>query len=122
VGSEKLPSREVKLNILCLENHEVDNSRATDQPTPIQVLVDTDQIEYEGELLGELPEPQPQEQDIFTRHTWPDNPARVAKILSEVKLGDDITRDEKQQLKDFIRHHADIFALSLKDVAHYCCT
>jgi hypothetical protein len=98
VGSERLPSREVA------------------NPSAIHVLVDADQTEYEGELLGELPEPQPQEQDIHTRHTWPDNPARVVKILSEVKIGDDITKDEKQQLEDFIKRNADVFALSLKEL------
>ena len=98
VGSERLPSREVA------------------NPSSIHVLVDADQIEYEGELLGELPELQPQEQDIHTRHMWPDNSARVAKILLEVKLGDDITEDEKRQLEDFIRRNVDVFALSIKEV------
>ncbi|KAG2357995.1 hypothetical protein BDR07DRAFT_1211934, partial [Suillus spraguei] len=52
----------------------------------------------------------------FTRHTWPDNPARIARILEEIKLGDDITEDEKQQLENFVRRNADVFALSLKEV------
>ncbi|KAG2737419.1 hypothetical protein P692DRAFT_20823768 [Suillus brevipes Sb2] len=98
VGSERLPSREVV------------------NPPSIHVLVDANQLEYEGELLGELPELQPQEQDIHTRHMWPDNSARVAKILLEVKLGDDITEDEKRQLEDFIRRNVDVFALSIKEV------
>ncbi|KAG2337900.1 hypothetical protein BDR05DRAFT_894568, partial [Suillus weaverae] len=83
---------------------------------PIQVLIDANQAEHKGEILGELPELQPQGQDIYTRHTWPDNPARVAKILSEVTLGEDITADEKWQLEDFVQCNADIFALSLKEV------
>jgi hypothetical protein len=40
--------------------------------------------------------------DIFTRHTWPDNPARVAKILSDITIDDDITEEERVQLENFI--------------------
>ncbi|KAG2336353.1 hypothetical protein BDR05DRAFT_896849, partial [Suillus weaverae] len=94
------------------ENREADNPKATEPPTSIQVLTDPNQ----QELLGELPEPQPQEQDIYTRHTWPDNPARVARILAEIKFGNDITMEEKSQLEDFVRRNTDVFALSLKEV------
>lgn len=115
MGSETLPSREVEQDTFHCENCEVDSSKVTDSPVPIQVLIDLDQ-EEQGGLLGELPEPQPNEPDIFTRHTWPENPARVMKILSEVTLGNDITADEKQQLEDFIQRNTDIFTLSLKEV------
>ncbi|KIK32381.1 hypothetical protein CY34DRAFT_67248, partial [Suillus luteus UH-Slu-Lm8-n1] len=53
---------------------------------------------------------------IFTRHTWPDNPARVAKILLEITIGDDITEDERVQLENFIQCNAEVFILSLKEV------
>ncbi|KAG1731055.1 uncharacterized protein EDB91DRAFT_1252314 [Suillus paluster] len=112
MGSETLPSREVELDTPHQEKHRIDDSKVAEPPIPIQVLIEPNQVEckQEREHLG------PQPQDIFTRHTWPNNPARVTKILLEITFGDNITIEEKLWLEDFVRCNADIFTLSLKEV------
>ncbi|KAG2051605.1 hypothetical protein BDR06DRAFT_1010322 [Suillus hirtellus] len=102
VGSEKLPSREVEPNQTHCKNTMVDNPNPLVPPAPIQILLDPEPTEDTEELLGELPEPQQDTPDIFTRHTWPNNPARVTKILSEITISNDITADKRMQVEDFI--------------------
>ena len=57
-----------------------------------------------------------EEEVIFTRHTDPFLPARVAKILEAVQIGKDITPAEHEGVKSLIVEFADCFALSLSEV------
>ncbi|TFK59056.1 hypothetical protein BDN72DRAFT_737521, partial [Pluteus cervinus] len=54
----------------------------------------------------------------FTRHTDPFKEARVVEILRQIRIGDDLTSNERQQVQDLIREFADTFALSVKEVNH----
>ncbi|KAJ6598727.1 hypothetical protein B0H10DRAFT_2323768, partial [Mycena sp. CBHHK59/15] len=53
---------------------------------------------------------------IFTRHTDPFNPARVARILDVVEIGDDLTAEERGVVEATIREYADVYALSISEV------
>ena len=54
--------------------------------------------------------------NIFTRATDPFNEARVRAILDVVQLGDDLTLDERSQVRALIAEYADCFALSVTEV------
>ena len=53
---------------------------------------------------------------LFTRKTDPHKPERVAEILRLVTIGDDLTEDERREVRDLISSFADIFALSVHEV------
>ncbi|KIK43907.1 hypothetical protein CY34DRAFT_51597, partial [Suillus luteus UH-Slu-Lm8-n1] len=69
-------------------------------------------------LLGDLPEAAPVSihPSIYTRQSDPFNAARVNEIKRQVKLGDDLTAEELEELNGFIARYADVFALALKEV------
>ena len=56
------------------------------------------------------------EEAIFTRQTEPFLPARVAKILELVQIGDDVSEVQRDEVKQLITEFADCFALSLSEV------
>ncbi|KIK00722.1 hypothetical protein K443DRAFT_52292, partial [Laccaria amethystina LaAM-08-1] len=53
---------------------------------------------------------------IFTHHTDPFLPARVMKILELVKIGEDVTTAQREEVKSLVTEFADCFALSLSEV------
>lgn len=53
---------------------------------------------------------------IFTRVTDPFKAEHVKAIVDAVKIGDDVTADEKTQIEALIAEFADCFALSVKEV------
>jgi hypothetical protein len=53
---------------------------------------------------------------ILTRKTAPHNPERVNAILEEVTIGQDLTPDQTQQVRDLIAKYAECFALSMSEV------
>ena len=54
--------------------------------------------------------------NIFTRVTDPFKPARIQAILDVVQLGDDLTENERSQVRALIAEYADCFALSVTEV------
>jgi hypothetical protein len=54
---------------------------------------------------------------LYTRFTDPFNTQRVQEILGSVTIGDDISTDQRVEVKNLIRQYADIFALSVSKVA-----
>ncbi|KAJ7701788.1 hypothetical protein B0H17DRAFT_1195009 [Mycena rosella] len=59
------------------------------------------------------PDPAP---SIFTRDTDPFKPERVAQILKDVRVGADLSAEERVQVEDLIKEFADVFALSVGEV------
>ncbi|KAJ6459055.1 hypothetical protein C8R45DRAFT_843592, partial [Mycena sanguinolenta] len=53
---------------------------------------------------------------VYTRATDPFNPERVAKILELVRIGSDLTEEQKGIVRSFVTEHADVFALSAGEV------
>jgi len=53
---------------------------------------------------------------IFTRHSDPHKPERVARILQEVTIGPDITAHQREEIHRLLEEYADCFALSIKEV------
>jgi hypothetical protein len=74
--------------------------------------------ETDGQLLGEIPELQPAGSNtlIYTRQTDPFKPARIKEILRQITIGTDMSKDEQEELKQFIADNADCFTLTLKEV------
>ncbi|TFK58739.1 hypothetical protein BDN72DRAFT_781679, partial [Pluteus cervinus] len=54
--------------------------------------------------------------NLFTRHTKPFKPARVAEVLRLVKIGNDLTDEERVQVIGLVTEFADVFALSVSEV------
>ncbi|TFK18539.1 hypothetical protein FA15DRAFT_546809, partial [Coprinopsis marcescibilis] len=52
----------------------------------------------------------------FTRHTEPFKTARVERILREIRLGEDLTKEEQEDVQKLVAEFADCFALSLGEV------
>ncbi|KZP23047.1 hypothetical protein FIBSPDRAFT_689241, partial [Athelia psychrophila] len=52
----------------------------------------------------------------FTRETEPFAPARVAKILDLVQIGDDLSAEQRAGVVDLLTEFADVFALSVSEV------
>ena len=55
-------------------------------------------------------------ESIFTRQTDPFAAPRVEYILQNVKIGTDLTADEKSEVTKLITEYADVFACSLGEV------
>ncbi|TFY82945.1 hypothetical protein EWM64_g1070 [Hericium alpestre] len=58
------------------------------------------------------------EGNIFTRHTDPFLPERVARILEEVTIGTSLSAAEREQVHTLLAEFADCFALSVGEVRH----
>ena len=56
------------------------------------------------------------EPTLLTRKTKPHNPARIATILNEVTIGNDLSAEETLTVQDLIAEYADCFALSMSEV------
>ena len=54
--------------------------------------------------------------NVFTRLTEPFKKERVDEILKQVKIGPDLTDEERRRVREFIADWADIFALSVNEV------
>ncbi|KAH7918438.1 hypothetical protein BV22DRAFT_978648, partial [Leucogyrophana mollusca] len=52
----------------------------------------------------------------YTRHTDPFNPKRVAKILDLIRIGEDLTPSQRQQVCNVVRQYADTFAATVREV------
>ena len=54
--------------------------------------------------------------DIFTRQTNAFAPLRVDYIIRSVKVGNDISAEEREKVTELLTEFADVFACSLKEV------
>jgi hypothetical protein len=88
----------------------------TQQITPICVVAEEAPIHEDEDLaevdVGALKN----DTNLFTRLTLPHKPERVQELLRLVTIGDDLSKDEKQKVRDLISSFADIFALSVSEV------
>ncbi|KAG1747284.1 hypothetical protein EDD22DRAFT_851104 [Suillus occidentalis] len=119
VGSETLPSREVKSAIRTASQQRFDVDDPAEHSAHVNVLMEQEiEEETDGQLLGEIPELQPAGSNvsIYTRQMDPFKPARVKEILCQVTMGTDLLKDEQEELKQFITDNADCFMLTLKEV------
>lgn len=114
VGSIELPSREVQPHIPNLQQPNIDLLGNIAHIAEINVIM----AEANTQLLGDLPEPAPSSihPSIYTHQTDPFNAARVKEIKRKIKLGDDLTAEELEELNEFIVRNTDVFALALKEV------
>ncbi|KAF9540438.1 hypothetical protein CPC08DRAFT_650889, partial [Agrocybe pediades] len=53
---------------------------------------------------------------VLSRKTDPFNPSRVATVLSEITVGEDLSPSEKSAVLDLLTEFADCFALSVNEV------
>jgi hypothetical protein len=56
------------------------------------------------------------EPTLLTRKTAPHNPARVKAILDEITVGQDLTLDQRDSVRQLISQYAECFALSMSEV------
>ena len=96
-GSEQPPSRGVQV-------HLTGHQESIPADTPCLVLPVTNAVDT------------PSEDTVFTRHTDPFQPARIAKIVDLVQIGEDITAAQREEVRQLISEFADCFALSLSEV------
>ena len=89
------------------------------KPTPISpICITTEEAQPNGDEdlsevdVGALKN----DTNLFTRLTWPHKPERVEELLRLVTIGDDLSIEERQKVRDLISSFADIFALSVSEV------
>ena len=58
------------------------------------------------------------DKSFFTWASEPFKPARVAKILRLIQIGDDVSSEEHSSVRQLVEEFADIFALSVHEVKH----
>ncbi|KAF8235634.1 hypothetical protein L208DRAFT_1214541, partial [Tricholoma matsutake] len=56
------------------------------------------------------------DKNLFTRKNDPFQLARVAEVLRQVKIGEDLTMEQRAAVKDLVAEWADVFALSVSKV------
>ncbi|KIJ08796.1 hypothetical protein PAXINDRAFT_88351, partial [Paxillus involutus ATCC 200175] len=72
-----------------------------------------------SEIIGEIPDLLTEldtEEDIWTHRTNAQNPKRVASIQKMVQIGDDLTPEQHEQVRDLISEFTDTFAATVKEV------
>ncbi|KAI0324250.1 hypothetical protein GY45DRAFT_1208533, partial [Cubamyces sp. BRFM 1775] len=52
----------------------------------------------------------------YTRTTEPFKRERVQAIVDAIQLGEDITEEQREAVRDLVKQYADCFALSVKEV------
>ncbi|KAG1775751.1 hypothetical protein EV702DRAFT_1198948 [Suillus placidus] len=90
--------------------------KPNDQPPTAPVWPILDNAETND--LREIPEfpPPTKTAGVYTRHTSPFNPARVAEVLQQIKIGDDLSLDQRTKVRDLCAEFADTFALAVSEV------
>ena len=112
-----LPSREV-----LTEQHNEDEQTVDIQLTENPHIKET--WPQQGELQGAPvevgidPDSPDDKNNIFTRFTNPWKAERVEEILKQVKIGPDLSDEERTKVLKFLADWADIFALSVSEVKH----
>ncbi|GLB45241.1 putative retrotransposable element Tf2 155 kDa protein type 1-like, partial [Lyophyllum shimeji] len=75
-----------------------------------------DQVE---EGMAEIPtDTLVEDKNLFTRLTDPFKPQRVEEVVRQVRVGDDLSAEEKAAAHALVAEYADIFALSVGEVRH----
>ncbi|THH13172.1 hypothetical protein EW146_g7017 [Bondarzewia mesenterica] len=108
--------------ILDIKQHAVipeGSPHSSKQPEPTQppnvayVNTETDSSDAGVEQLH-LPQLS-NDPSIFTRHTDPQAPARVAALLKAIRIGTDLTPDQRTRVENLIEQKAAAFALSISE-------
>ncbi|RXW14873.1 hypothetical protein EST38_g10981 [Candolleomyces aberdarensis] len=88
-------------------------------PVPTQELMKEARIAEDESVTGtEQPDVTRKfEPTVLTRNTEPFMPERVAAVLKEVSIGEDLTGEERQVVEGMIAEFADCFALSMSEVS-----
>lgn len=119
LGDDSSPVREVPpANRHSLDKHNIDNL-TSDISGEHQVFT----LEL-GEPTGAIDDtkaekvetPQNADKSVFTRATEPFKAERVAKILEFVTIGDDLSEQERERVRELVKEYADCFALSVSEV------
>jgi hypothetical protein len=71
-----------------------DKSHSVDEQAEILAVFEEEQMNSAAPGTEQPEIGVDEDTSVFTRHSDPFNPARVAKILEVVEIGDDVTREE----------------------------
>ena len=114
------PVREVPNSVTHVENDNANTvTKAPNETVSAPVcIVSEDAVDVDAEHIAEIPTEELASDDanIFTRGTDPFKPARVEEISRLVKIGDDLTSQERSQVKALVTEFVDVFALSVSEV------
>ncbi|CCO37587.1 Retrovirus-related Pol polyprotein from transposon opus Includes: RecName: Full=Protease [Rhizoctonia solani AG-1 IB] len=94
----------------------------TSTPTSVQPLDDIldratrARARQRGPTIDTQPATPPTAASPSERETNPFSPGRVAEILRKVRIGPDLSTDQKNLAQDLVREFADVFALNLSEV------
>lgn len=71
-----------------------------------------------NEVLGEIPDfpKSTQTTNVFTRHLDPFKPERVAEVMRSITIGEDLSEEQRQQVRALCEEFADTFALAVSEV------
>ena len=106
------------LTVLKNQIHTMEASRrpTPQAPAPVCIVTEDEQHDEEEQTVEINVETSQANANLFTRKTNPHNPERVAEILRLVTIGNDLTEDERLEVRNLISSFADTFALSVHEV------
>lgn len=84
----------------------ITSAQSDEQHDPINII---GEVNNEGFKLDRGPASSPRTQDPFAEE-------RVTEILSKIEIGQDLSENQKDEVRNLIREYADVFALSLSEV------
>jgi transposase InsO family protein len=114
-GMDSPPSREVPLPQPPKHNSPTD--KVPNTTDTIQIA--TTEQEYEANIGVEVFVTEEEGGNIYTRNDEPNgafNPARVEAMMKQIKIGNDLTNEQRLQVENLLRSYADCFALSVSEV------
>ena len=99
------------------QSHIANQLRSQPRSTAPICIVTEETLPDEDEELTEIDIETFQENtNLLTRGTEPHKPERVQELLRLVTIGDDLSTEERQEVRQLISSFADIFALSVSEV------
>ena len=119
-GSSVPPSREVPTTP-SVAGHDlvtdVKQVATTESLTPVCIVTEEVQALMSDDYSTEIPENGTErDKNLFTRKDDPFQPARVAEVLRQVKIGEDLTMEQRAAVEKLVAEWADLFALSVSEV------
>ena len=116
-SDETLPSREVPADT-CSNDKQVTDIAYTETTLNEQININTSELQdHDLSATTELEiDALRSNNNVYTRLTDPWKKERVEEILKQVRIGPDLTENERSRVREFIVEWADVFALSVSEV------
>ncbi|KAF8225388.1 hypothetical protein L208DRAFT_1505774, partial [Tricholoma matsutake] len=90
---------------------------AAELSTPVCIITEDVQALTSDDYSTGIPENGTEgDENLFMRENNPFQPARVAEVLRQVKIGEDLMMGQRAAVRHLVAEWADVFALSVSEV------